>query len=45
VKQSVWAGIISCLRIVGAGGEIADGLAQGNGMLTHNRSYIRTGLP
>jgi hypothetical protein len=34
-----------CLPIMGVGGEITDGLAQGNGMLTQNRSYIKTGLP
>jgi hypothetical protein len=33
------------LPIMGVGGEITDGLAQGNGMLTQNRSYIKTGLP
>jgi len=45
VKQSiwVWAGVISRLRLVGAGGEIADGLAQGNGMLAHNRPPIAAG--
>ena len=31
------------LRIVDAGGEIADGLAQGNGMLAHNRLSITAG--
>src|ERR1700712_409549 len=45
VKQSVWACVISRLRIVGAGGEIADGLAQGNGMLAHNRLPITAGRP
>ena len=43
VKQSIWAGVISRLRIVDAGGEIADGLAQGNGMLAHNRLSITAG--
>jgi len=45
VKQSIWAGVISRLRIVDAGGEIADGLAQGNGMLAHNRLSITAGRP
>src|SRR6195952_422014 len=45
VKQSVWAGVISRLRIVGAGGEIADRLAQGNAMLAHNRLPITARQP
>jgi len=35
----------TCLRIVGAGREIADGLAQDNGMLTQHSSHINAGLP
>jgi len=43
-KRLGW-GHISRLRSVGAGGEIADGLAQGNGMLAHNKPPITAGLP
>ncbi len=43
--NSIGAKVISRLRIVGAGGEIADALTQGNGMLAHNRPPIMAGRP